>query len=224
MSPRQSSQVPAAPTQLTSSLLTRDSTAPVIPPLHAITNSAVRHSTNFPYRLSNTTKSLGELMRSDKAILLENALIDSSKPVDLAIPDALRAHGDPGSYIIQANGTITPTFRAQLKAAGLTIVSYIPNNAYLVEGTQEQVASFGSNAHPWEPYYKIQSSMMPSALAGRGARRCERRGISQCRRSHHDSLEQYGCHDRVAEPVAIRNGDEFAERKRPRGAGEPQRN
>lgn len=168
-SPKQSSRAPAAPTQLTSSVVERKSTAPVIPPLNAETNSPVRRSTNFPYRLSNTTQGIGELVHNSKAILLENALIDSSKPLALAIPDKLRAQGDPGSYIVQANGTINKAFRAQLQAAGLTIVSYIPNNAYLVLGTAAQVAPFGTSAIPWQPYYKIKPALMPSALAGVGA-------------------------------------------------------
>ena len=164
------SAAPAATSQtrLSSSVVNRDSTAPVIPPLHPMTNSVVRHSTNFPYRLSNTTQSVGELSRNRKAILLENALIDSSQPVDLAIPDKLRAHGDPGAYIVQADGLIDDAFRARLKAAGVTIVSYIPNNSFLIKATAAQVAPFGPSAHPWEPYYKINSSLMPSALAGHG--------------------------------------------------------
>src|SRR6266550_3197859 len=33
----------------------------------------------FPYRLSNTTKTIGQLSRSDHAILLENALFDTER-------------------------------------------------------------------------------------------------------------------------------------------------
>src|SRR5438876_3451198 len=52
-------------------------------------------------RLSNTSKSLKELMRKDSAVLLRNALIDTSVTDGLAIPEHLRAAGDPGSYVIQ---------------------------------------------------------------------------------------------------------------------------
>ena len=160
---------PAAPVKLTSSTKQRESTAPYIPPLHPMTNGVVQHSTNLPYRLSNTIKPIGELMRSSKAILLENALIDSSQPLNLDIPDKLRAHGDPGSYIVQADGTIDNAFRDKLKAAGLSIVSYIPNNAFLVTGTAAQVASFGSSAIPFQPYYKVKTALIPLALAGYNA-------------------------------------------------------
>ena len=55
-------------------------------------------------RLGNTTKTLTQLIRSDKAILLENALIDTSmgnlQSRLVVIPESLRAQGDPGSYIV----------------------------------------------------------------------------------------------------------------------------
>src|SRR5690348_11628493 len=54
--------------------------------------------TNAPpasYRLTNTTKTLAELVRSDKAVLLENAWIDTGSPLELNIPAVLRAHGEP---------------------------------------------------------------------------------------------------------------------------------
>src|SRR5262245_55276137 len=57
----------------------------------APTNTAAVQKTNaFPYRLSNTTKTVNELIRSDNALLLYNAHIDSSARVDLPIPAHLR--------------------------------------------------------------------------------------------------------------------------------------
>src|ERR1700744_2957570 len=94
-------------------------------------------STNrFPYRLTNTQKTLTQLLHDPHAILLQNAFIDTSAGLaDLHIPDKLKAKGDPGAYIVQANGVITPAFRMVLTSAGAKIVSYIPNNAYLVNVT-----------------------------------------------------------------------------------------
>src|SRR6478735_5440762 len=40
----------------------------------------------FANRLSNTTRPLGELVRSDSALLLENALLDTALPIRLSIP------------------------------------------------------------------------------------------------------------------------------------------
>ena len=98
---------------------------------NAATNSAPKTNT-FAYRLTNTTKSLGQLMSDRHAILLENALLDTRVALNLSIPKNLQAKGDPGAYIVQANGPINNAFRAALAAAGAQIVSYIPNNAYLV--------------------------------------------------------------------------------------------
>src|SRR5580704_13913199 len=52
----------------------------------------------FPYRLSNTSKTIGQLLGNDKAILLANALIDTANPVKPAIPERLRAAANSGSY------------------------------------------------------------------------------------------------------------------------------
>ena len=86
------------------------STAPQIflPAKTVSTNSArnaasVAAKTNqFPYRLSNTAKSIGELVNDRHAILLENALIDTRVKLELSIPKNLQSQGDPGAYIVQA--------------------------------------------------------------------------------------------------------------------------
>src|SRR5438105_15966715 len=44
-----------------------------------------------PYRLRNTAKSLDQLMRSDSALLLRGALIDTADAAPLKIPEHLRA-------------------------------------------------------------------------------------------------------------------------------------
>jgi O-glycosyl hydrolase/subtilisin-like proprotein convertase family protein len=129
------------------------------------TNTATSAKTNpFAWRLSNTTKSLGQLMQDRHAILLENALIDSSQPLNLSIPKNLRSQGDPGAYIVQARGPIDNAFRAMLATAGAEIVSYIPNDAYLVRAPAGVANGLAGNpltqaVIPYEPYYKISSSM-----------------------------------------------------------------
>src|SRR5216683_125888 len=54
------------------------------------------------FRLSNTRRTLDELLRSDRAILLENALLDTGEPVELVFPEEFRRKEEPGSYIVQA--------------------------------------------------------------------------------------------------------------------------
>jgi subtilisin-like proprotein convertase family protein len=120
--------------------------------------------------LSNTKKSIGELTRDDKAILLENALVDTTGSKDLGIPSHLKSDGDPGTYIVQSKGPLDDTFRAMLAKAGASIVSYIPNNAYLVRATANVADGLGAADQvqavlPYEPYYKLKSSLLKMAVA-----------------------------------------------------------
>src|SRR5580765_5140200 len=123
----------------------------------------------LPYRLANTPQTSGQLLRNDRAILLENALIGTTQPLALSIPADLRAKGEPGAYIVQARRPLDDAFRAELKAAGATIVAYIPNNAYLVRATGAAAGRVTSLSDaqavlPYEPYYKLRSSLLGLAV------------------------------------------------------------
>lgn len=135
------------------------------PPAHraAKTNQVSR----LAYRLTNSTKSLRALTHSDTAVLLENALLDTAKTGRPAIPDSLRSQGDPGSYIVQARGPLDNNFRALLASVGATIVSYVPNNAYLVrasQGVAQQLETQAQAVLPYEPYYKLKPSLLQFAV------------------------------------------------------------
>jgi subtilisin-like proprotein convertase family protein len=150
-------------------LLTQAGTFNVPPTSGALTNHASRVTNRLALRLSNTSTPLRQLQRDDHALLLENALLDTTRPVP-AIPDHLRAHGDSGSYLVQARGPIDNAFRSLLQAVGATIVSYIPNNAYLVRASaamaqQLQVAPQTQVVLPYEPYYKLKPSLLELAVA-----------------------------------------------------------
>lgn len=124
----------------------------------------------FPYRLRNTKDSIEKLSRNNNAILLANALIDTTSKAKLEIPEHLKAKGDPGSYIVQARGKITDAFRQQLVNVGAEIVAYIPNNSYLVKvdaNGAAQLARMGltHSVLPYEPYYKLQEQLLPFAVA-----------------------------------------------------------
>ena len=127
-------------------------------------------STNrLAFRLSNTPKTIGQLMTDRHAILLANAFIETDVKADLAIPKHLRATGEPGAYLVQARGAISAAFRAALAGAGGQVVSYIPNNAYLVQLTSAGAAALAGNplvqaVLPYEPYYKVQSSLLGQAV------------------------------------------------------------
>ncbi len=153
-------------------------TAPfLLTSLPGVTNRTVgtaasARAERLQYRLHNTPQTVGELIHNPEAILLENALIDSSLPVSWVIPPALKGSADPGSYIVQSRGPITSAFRARLAAAGASIVSYIPNNALLVrmsaEGVQQLTASGGTRSVlPFEPYYKLDTTLLNQFLGGK---------------------------------------------------------
>ena len=156
----------------------------VIPAVAVATNTITNHhqpapedsgtpsaaSTNrLAFRLTNTTKTIGQLVSNHHAILLENALIETDVKMDLVIPKHLRATGDPGAFIVQARGAVNAAFRAALAGAGGQVVSYIPNNAYLVQLTSAGAAALTGNplvqaVLPYEPYYKVQPSLLDAAV------------------------------------------------------------
>ncbi|MCX7723218.1 MAG: S8 family serine peptidase, partial [Verrucomicrobiae bacterium] len=123
----------------------------------------------FKYRLANTTNTVSQLLRNDRAILLENALIDTTLPVELPVPEHLRATNDPGAYIVQARGTIDDEFRAALARAGASVVSYIPNNAYPVRCSAATARRLAANRSvqavlTFEPYYKLKGELLKLAV------------------------------------------------------------
>ncbi len=127
------------------------------------------NTNRFAGRLRNTTRPLEQLVHDDRAILLENALIDTRQPLDFVFPKNLQPPGDPGAYIVQARGPIDNAFRALLAQSGATVVSYIPNNAYLVRASSGVAGTLEASSPvqaviPYEPYYKIQSALLYQAV------------------------------------------------------------
>jgi subtilisin-like proprotein convertase family protein len=136
------------------------------------TNTNPETINRFTHRLSNTTKTIEQLQHSDKAILLENALIDTGTGARLPIPDHLRTHGEAGTYIVQSKIPLDDGFRAMVKAAGGEIVSYmpyIPNNAYLISAPASAIRTIAADAQvqtviPWEPYFKLEQPLLKFAV------------------------------------------------------------
>lgn len=134
--------------------------------------SSARHIVDpvFPARLRNTPKPINDLMRSETAILLRNALIDTALGLDLVMPDHLRSQAESVGYLVQSRGPISsPAFRAGLARAGVSIVSYIPNNALLVRGTAAGATALAASplvqaVLPFEPYYKLGSDLLTLAV------------------------------------------------------------
>ncbi|MEY4917317.1 MAG: hypothetical protein RL616_1230, partial [Verrucomicrobiota bacterium] len=147
-----------APTPAASSAIAEDSAAPSA----ATTN-------RLAFRLNNTSKPIAELTRDRHAILLENAFIDTAASLKLKIPAHLQAAGDPGAFIVQSRGALDAQFRAAIGAAGGQVISYIPNNALLVQISAGGAAALAENSRvqavlPYEPYYKVSSTLLGRAV------------------------------------------------------------
>jgi subtilisin family serine protease/subtilisin-like proprotein convertase family protein len=132
---------------------------------HSMTNPAPEPDPRFPRRLTNTGRSIDELARSDSAVLLRNAFIDTAAGVPLRIPEHLRSPGEPGAYIVQSRGPAGPQFRENLQRNEAQIISYIPNDAYLVrvsaEGAERLRQFHGTQAVlPYEPYFKLSDEAL----------------------------------------------------------------
>ena len=133
------------------------------------TNHASRITHPLSLRLSNTLTPLGQLVHSSTAILLENALLDTAQPAALAIPDHLRASGDPGAYVVQSRAPLDDAFRARLQVVGAVIVSYIPNQAYLVRASETAAERLRGDPRTqavvsYEPYFKLKPPLLALAV------------------------------------------------------------
>jgi subtilisin-like proprotein convertase family protein/subtilisin family serine protease len=122
-----------------------------------------------PHRIRNTAVRLNELARLDHAILLNNALIDTSSRRPLGIPEHLQAPARTRSYLVQTDKAfdqvVSPELLENLEA---TKVSYIPNNTWLVRMDPDVVAELertrGVRAVvPYAPYFKISESLISTA-------------------------------------------------------------
>ena len=167
--PRVSRITPAPPFPLLS-----QPSLPIFPaPTQSVTLHAARSTLlaplALPLRLSNTPTPLGQLVRRPTALLLENAVLDTAQPLALAIPEHLRAQGDPGAYVVQSRAPLDDMFRARLQAAGALIVAYIPNQAYLVRATAATAQQLQADPEtqavlPYEPYFKLKSPLLALAV------------------------------------------------------------
>ena len=140
--------------------------APVASTAHV---KALSDDPRLPFRVRNTAMPDAELFRSETAVLLRNALVETREPVRLNIPPHLRAQADPGSWLVQARGSIDGKFREVLRGAGAEVVSYVPNNTYLVRASaavaqQLRVAPRVHSVLPFEPFYKLDMQLLPLAV------------------------------------------------------------
>ncbi|MBI5802526.1 MAG: proprotein convertase P-domain-containing protein [Verrucomicrobia bacterium] len=155
------------PYVLTGRTAPRDAAVPASPAAPELLS--LSRDPRFPFRLRNSQKPEAEFFRSETAVLLRNALVETREPLELKMPAHLRAGEEPGSWLVQARGAIDQGFRDVLRGAGAEIVSYVPNNAYLVRGSailaqQLRVSQRVQSVLPFEPYYKLDMTLLPLAV------------------------------------------------------------
>jgi hypothetical protein len=107
-------------------------------------------------------------------IELQSMTLDTTEP-EPVVPQALRQAASSGTRLrlVQFKGPIQPEWLDQVKAAGnARIVSYIPNNAYVVSLDQQAEDNLGKLmapsgpiqwVGPYHPYYKM-NPMLPNAM------------------------------------------------------------
>ena len=106
----------------------------------------------------------------DDAILLRGITIQPRRG-EPAVPTAMQQHVVAGKsmWIVQFAGPVLPEWLDGLMAAGLEIVAYLPNNAYIVWGEQPAARlnslSTGSPLIRWQgayhPFYRLSPDLRP---------------------------------------------------------------
>ncbi len=147
---------------------TKPSSALAPPLMKTAAAAAAKRKT---YRVSNTRQTFAQLLHNDHAIILRNALIDTTRPLHLDIPPQLQAKGAPGSYIVQSDRPLNQEFYDSVRKDGGQFVTYIPNNAALVKADPAQAQELEADpvfqaVIPFEPYYKLDSALLPGAVDG----------------------------------------------------------
>lgn len=124
------------------------------------------HATN---RLRNTPDRAGTLVHNPHAILLRNAFVDTTNGVPLSVPSRLHASQNPGAFVVQVREGIPTDLHSLVAEVGGQIVSYIPNRSWLIiadDATADRLAAAPEVAAvlPYEPYFKLEPSLIPQAL------------------------------------------------------------
>ena len=126
----------------------------------------------FPWRARNTPRTVDQLRADSRALVLRNALIDTRSGEPLPLPEALVAGPEPGFHIVQFSREPDADARRRLEEQHLKVVSYLPVNAFLVEGSDASVERLALDADiasvsPWHPAFKLEPDLLVRAVDGR---------------------------------------------------------
>ena len=104
-------------------------------------------------------------------VLLNSGAIDTQTAAAQALRSTPAAGAGKDMRLIQFAGPIRPEWYQALQATGVRIVTYIPNNAYLVYGTPQtlqavqQLALTNSAIAQWEGAYTAAARLDPAVTA-----------------------------------------------------------
>ena len=109
---------------------------------------------------------LGAGVAQAAPILLKSGTIDpqgqSGRPKARLMAAANASAAKGGLYIIQHEGAIPPGWRRQLKKAGARIRGYVPENAYIIEVSDEAYAKVEAVEHAYLGAYRAADRIEPT--------------------------------------------------------------
>ena len=83
-----------------------------------------------------------------------------------------RAHVGVDDYVIQFKNAITESDKSSLRAAGISVFRYVPDDALIVRGTYEQLQTFAQNSRvngfiPFKGAMKVSPALPPVSVFAR---------------------------------------------------------
>lgn len=167
----------------------------------------------------NASQDRVELRDDSNLIFLNAGRIDTSTPEAQAerragrlSGDAKAAGGGKGLRLIQFVGPIKPEWYAEMEATGVKVITYIPNNTYLVYGAEEHLnalrrMALSSDHVQWDGEYRDEykiSPEMPAKSAKDGNQSQSRSGVN-FRKQANQSAMTYVAVQLVKDPGANPN-------------------
>ncbi len=124
-----------------------------------------------PDSMTNLPADEAELRDDYNVILLNASRMDTTKSEVKALRKTVGGFAGRRLHLVQFAGPVQPTWRQSLLDAGAQIVSYIPQNTYLVYGDAASIARVQAMAAAaphvqWEGAYADEYKIHPSAKPG----------------------------------------------------------
>ncbi len=120
------------------------------------------------FQLFETDSAKGEIHDEFDTITLNAGHLDTKKPEIKALKKSAGNFAGKRMHLIHFAGPIKPEWRKDLETAGVKIITYIPNNAYLVYGDAKAIGKIQSYATTarhvqWDGQYADAYKLHPAA-------------------------------------------------------------